>query len=803
MMDLTNKGSMPQADESQDDELAARLAHAEKLFQTGILLIYGRKKLIDKAIKCVQRAINLNEQNYRYWKLLGEAYYQRGSLNPAINCFMRSLSLAEQTLCGLDEEERGRCVSNCTYSMMRMSDIRLSVGHLDEALTGYSDIIKKEPGNAAAIVGFAKTNLQLARNSFSAGLVKLGHSQCMTALESALKAIKLCPHLCLTWKLAADCCLIQFLFGQRSRISMNIEIQFPGSTEQGLILERYACLELAQKFLCKSIHVEGFKDSVSLWHNLGVTLYLKSTLNKKDEERESNLKLALRCLLKALDCDKSNSQVKNSIGVVAFHLNLLKSAQTFLIKSIQSNLSTSEVQFSNLGYIYLQKGEFRLASVAFSRCQAEEPLYFRSWLGNALVNDQHNIDNLFQLRHCHKLENNYESQVMYATKVSSLPHLGIYTKDVVSALDCSKRMINYDDRCIELNNSLGLLYERTGFNDQARRYFDIAYNLQPNNSRVIMNRLRLVVPSDSVCPGGRDMECSEGDFIKAAEKLSRIGNKEYILNYIYFLFKSGNYKDISERMTKLIEKLDSNKVEHKIGAQILLALAFKADNQDYKSWLFKNVIDSQDRWSIELLINNLSLMILGKSTNDTQIVDLVTKNLTSNLITYLSTQVQPMAQLLNSIDGFWILFVILCSIFCLRNESRLVQQLVALFPTVPEFWILLGLSFIVGGKESSLAIFCIEQANIMESTNPDLNAAGDMLMAVLEISDVKQEPKKKSRLIKLLSRAIHKCPHYGLLWVLLLNLDSQKQSRGSNLIEEKRRNLFNLAIDHMLKTVSA
>lgn len=798
-MEPADKREIDETAESQAEEQTARLAHADKLYQTGMLLIYGRKKLIDKAIKCIQRAINLNEHNYSYWQLLGEAYYQRGSLNPAINCFRRSLSLAEQSLDDLSNDEKAERISNRTYSMMRMSDIRLSVGHLDEALSGYSDIIEKEPSNTPALIGFARTNLQLARNNFSAGLVKLGHSHCMTALESSLKAIKLCPNLCLTWKLAADCCLIQFLYGQRSDMSMNIEIQFPGSTERGLLLDRYACLELAQKFLCKSLTIEGFGDSVSLWHNLGITLYLMSSQFTKAQDQDACLKQALRCLLKALSCDKNNSQVKNSIGVVTFHLNLLQSAQTFLIKSIQSNLSTSEIQFSNLGYIYLQKGEFRLASVAFSRCQAEEPLYFRSWLGKALVNEQHNVDSLPQLRHCHKLENNYESQVMYACKVSSLPHLENYLKDVFSALDCSKRIINYDKKCLELNNSLGLLYERTGFDEASARYFNIAYQLQPNNSRVIMNRLRHNFPINSSCIDDGELAREEDDFIKTAEKLSRSGNKEYILNYIYFLFKSGNYSDISDRMTRLMERLDPRKVHEKIGVQILLALAVKAENRDYKSWLFKNIIDSQDRWCVELLINNLSLMILGKSTDDTQIVDLVSKNMTSTLITYLSTQSRPISQILGSSEGFWIHFVILCSIFCLEEQTRLVQQLVALFPTVAEFWVLLGLSFIVKGRHPDLADFCIDQVNRMDSTSPDLKAVGDMLMAVSEVSGKKQESVRKGRLVMLLSRATYKCPQYGLLWTLLLNLNSQDRT---NSLGEEIRNLFNLAIDHMLKAIS-
>lgn len=91
----------------QSSEQDARLAQANKLFQTGVLLIYGKRKSVEKAIKCIQRAITLIDNDYKYWQILGEAYYQRGSLNPAINCFMKSLKLTESVDIR-DETERRR-----------------------------------------------------------------------------------------------------------------------------------------------------------------------------------------------------------------------------------------------------------------------------------------------------------------------------------------------------------------------------------------------------------------------------------------------------------------------------------------------------------------------------------------------------------------------------------------------------------------------------------------------------------------------------------------------------------------------
>lgn len=672
-MDLTTNPNVVLNDQNAKD---GRLAQANKLFQTGVMLIYGKRKSVDKAIKCIQKAIILNDSDYKYWQFLGEAYYQRGSLNPAINCFIKSLELAEDNpIQDNDDEKRRR--ADCIYSKLRMSDIRLSVGHRDEAATGYADIIASDPDNVAALIGLSKTELQLARNSFSTGLVKLGHKHCMTALKYALKSIKLSPHLCLTWKLASDCCLIQFVHGQRGKFETEIQEKFPNTSskdETNIVVDRKTCIHLAQQFLCKALDIEPFQDSGCLWHNLGISLYLKSTITEKQLERERLLKKSLKCLLKALDVDRSNSQVKNSIGVVAFNLNLLNSAQNFIIKSIKSNMSTSEVQFSNLGYIYLQKGEYRLADVAFSRCQAEEPLYSRSWLGNAILNEQMNSDNISQLRHCHRLENNYEPQLMYATKVTSLPCLEECKRDLINALDSMKRVINYDDYSLEANNTLGLLYERCLFNDLALSSFEKAYKISPQDSRIIFNRLRHHNATTS-CYSPDIGSTLDTNFIKTAEKMANSGNREYILNFIYYLFNNGDYKGVNSKMTRFLDKLPQSDIRNKISAQILLGLAAKADGCDFKSWLFKNIIDSENILSIEVVINLNSLMLLGAITNDNNLVEQISTDLGKYLLSYISTRGTQFIDLLYSVEGHWIRLTIFCSIFCIPVSLHIINYL--------------------------------------------------------------------------------------------------------------------------------
>lgn len=813
---------MEQTDQVKSEQ-EVRLEQANKLFQTSVMLIYGRKKSVEKAIKCIQRAIVLDDSNYKYWQLLGEAYYQRGSLNPSINCFMKSLTLADTYLSKVDEAnadvggtERTRVRADSTYSRLRMSDIRLSVQHLDEAMSGYSNIIETDPKNVAALVGMSRAELLMARKCFHNGLVKSGHSHCMNALKYALGAVKLSPHLCFTWKLASDCCLIQAIYGQRGEFSTHMEVvDFPGSNQDGLVITRTSCIELAQQFLCKALTISPYENSSSLWHNLGISLYLKCTFAKqqtKPTERQSLLKRSLKCLIKALDYDRLNSQVRNSIAIVAYHLDLLNTSQNFLIKSIQTNMSTSEIQFSNLGYIFLQKGEFRLASVAFKRCQAEEPLYCRSWLGNALVNEQNNLDNMSLLRHCYKLENNYESQMMYATKITSLPHTEEFSKDLINAMDCMKRVINYDERSLAAQNTLGLLCERSNFKTQAKRYFDAAHLLAPDDSRAIFNRLRqqsTLSPGCMIVSSSAD-QLDTTDLVKAAEKLANGGNIEYMLNFTLYLFNNCDYSSINGRITRVIEKLSQDDIQNKIGAQILLAMTDKADGKDYKSWLFKNIIDSEGLVCLESMINLFCLMLFGSISKDQQLIDQVSGDLAKYLILYLSAKTTQFTDIFYSLEGIWLRLTLVASIFCHPDQGKLLRPMVALFPHIAELWLFLGLSLMFHKQKYQTAIFCIRKANLMGSTNADLSVICDILLAITPIKSGGKLNKKaipvdlNSRVVHL-SRALFKCPDYPILWNCLnaakLGDGSKESPRNNHHMTGYDAELFQLAIDHTIRMI--
>lgn len=788
---------------AENVEPESRESQATRLYQTAILLLYGKRRSVDRAIKCVQKAITFIDTNYKYWQLLGEAYYRRGNLNPAINCFMKSLSLADSNPI---EQDADRLLADCTHSRLRMSDIRLSVGHFEDASIGYNDIIKSQPDNVAALIGLAKTELQLARRSFSSGLVRTGHEHCKHALTLSLRSVKLSPNLCLTWKLASDCCLLQFVSGRKGQYSMKLGEHMPAADDHELVINRLSCIEIAQQFLCKAISIAPFEDSSCLWHNLGVALYLKSTIVDDASDERQLLERSLKCLLRALDKDRPSSQIRNSIGVVSAKLNLLNTGQSFLIKSIQTNMSTSELQFSNLGYVYLQSGRYETAAIAFNRCQAEEPMYSRSWLGHALVLEHNKIDNVAQLRHCHRIDSTYIAQTLYASKVLSSPKTPNLEKDYLDALDGMTRAIDYDDKSAVANTLLGLLFEHNSQLDNARRHFHVAHIASQKDARAIFNKLRLTSTKSPDCSKGDRFHDQQDNqqLIKTAEIIAKTRSvqPDHLLNYIYYLFNNSDFVHLNNAVTKFIDKLSPEDYGNKVGAQILLGLAAKHNQSDFKSWLFKNIIDLEGLSGIEAVINLACLMLFGVLTGDLELVKQITEDLYKHILVYISSSQSSFLKLFHSKTGYWIRYVLLCSCFVGTTRTRFIKPIVAMFPTIAELWLYQGLAFVLDGKDFKLALECMQKADAIGFSNSGLTMSCDILMAILSQISWKPGVKSWDGRPKFLSRAIYKYPDYPLLWEAISVGLINKPSKKSDLLSGNNSKLLELAISHTIRMIA-
>lgn len=780
------------------------LIQANKLFETALMLL-EQKRPIDKAIKCIQKAITLDDKNYRYWQLLGEAYFHRGSLNPSINSFIKSqnLALQEETE---DEDELQAKEFACTHSKLRMSDIRLQAGHLDEAATGYTEIIATNPDHVDALMGLSKTNLARSKQNFSQGLVKSGHVYCMQALTLVLKAIRHANQVSEAWQLASDCCLTQFVAGQRGQFETKLNEELPDSDQGGvIIINKWTCIELAQKFLCKALENAEPSQSHKLWHNIGNCLYFRALMIKADDKstRDMLLTRAIKSYLKALDLDRNSSQIRNSIGIASYHLGLKNIAQSFLIKSIHTDVNTSEIQYSNLGYIYLNENELDKASAAFDRCQAEEPIYPRSWLGKSLVYEKIAVDNLSYLRHCHRLGNNYDSQLKFASKIVSLPDSNKHSKDKVDALDCMRRIINYDDKSALVWNTLGLIYERSGFINDARRCFELANAIEPINDKIVMNRIRQTYNNE--CYSDHN-ETNQGkiDCIKRSQELAD-EQAVFLQNFIYYLFKNGDYRLVESKLLQLLNGITKQPGQEDIVAlastRMLLGLAKHKINQN--SCLFQTNVEPLSRTkSIESVINLTIMMIISCKIDDMQYQKKLANELTSALQIYIESKSQQFDDTFYSKDGYWIKMALFSSIFCLQGQVSLIGRILARHPTVAELWLFKGLENMFSEiRKQDATIYCINKAILIGSMNPDLVFVGELLLCILTVS-AQKIPMTIEKRSKFLRQAIFKYPHYDKLRCILdqLSCDAKQLSqfaKKGNLLTGINSDIFSVAMNHV------
>lgn len=124
----------------------------------------------------------------------------------------------------------------------------------------------------------------------------------------------------------------------------------------------------------------------------------------------------------------------------------------------------------------------------------------------------------------------------------------------------------------------------------------------------------------------------------------------------------------------------------------------------------------------------------------------------------------------------------------------------ALFPTVAELWLYLGLTLMFEKSKQQAAIFCIKKANLIGSSCADLVVICDILLSILS-----QVVKLKSGILdsrkNYLSRAIHKYPNYDILWKSLTQSCSKDKTKKNSFASEENAALFQLAIDQVIKMI--
>uniref|UniRef100_A0A673MNC0 Tetratricopeptide repeat protein 37-like n=1 Tax=Sinocyclocheilus rhinocerous TaxID=307959 RepID=A0A673MNC0_9TELE len=339
----------------------------------------------------VSAALRADPQDWVCWECLGEAYLNRRSFTAALKAFDKAHTLQPTSI----------------YSLYQTAAIKQILGRFKEAAAEYRQILEQED-YVPALKGLGECLLALARSALDDYLDGRAVDLIQNAIHYLFRALKQRPDLSCLWKLLGDACTTS-----RTVSPNRAKVLVPGALcgmdplDQGHTLDQRQLLTLGERCFGRALKL--MPEAPSLWCDLGLNYYhqsrLLSCLNP-EEDQQPLLEKAIQCKSHILECPRG--------GIENFAL-----AQHCFIKSVKAE-SNNVVAWTNLGALYLKKGNIELSHEAFKIAQSLEPLYVNCWIGQALIAESvGSYDTMDLFRHTTELSTHTEGVKGYAYWVCS------------------------------------------------------------------------------------------------------------------------------------------------------------------------------------------------------------------------------------------------------------------------------------------------------------------------------------------------------------------------------------------------
>uniref|UniRef100_A0A4W4FXS4 Tetratricopeptide repeat domain 37 n=1 Tax=Electrophorus electricus TaxID=8005 RepID=A0A4W4FXS4_ELEEL len=340
-------------------------------------------------------ALRADPQDWVCWECLGEAYLNRHSYTASLKAFGKAHELQPDSI----------------YSLYQTAAIKQVLGRFSEAAGEYRQIIATEE-YVPALKGLGECLLALAKSAMEDYL----DGRAIDLIQECLSlSISKRPDLSCLWKLLGDACT------SCSTVSPNrASLLVPGplcGAKQDQMLIQEQLLHLGERCYARALKVMG--EAPGLWCDLGLNYYHQSRLllgQPTEQVAQPLLQKALQCVKKAVMLDSGSHTHWNVLGVVAMAKGVenFALAQHSFIKSVKVEPNNA-VAWTNLGTLYLTKGNIELAHEAFKIAQSLEPLYVNCWIGQALIAETvRSYDTMDLFRHTTELSTHTEGVKGYA-----------------------------------------------------------------------------------------------------------------------------------------------------------------------------------------------------------------------------------------------------------------------------------------------------------------------------------------------------------------------------------------------------
>uniref|UniRef100_A0AAR2J8L1 Tetratricopeptide repeat domain 37 n=1 Tax=Pygocentrus nattereri TaxID=42514 RepID=A0AAR2J8L1_PYGNA len=372
-----------------------------------------------QAIADLQAALRADPQDWVCWECLGEAYLNRHSFTAALKAFAKAHLLQPSSI----------------YSLYQTAAIKQILGRFKEAAGEYLHIIEREE-YVPALKGLGECLLALAKTAMEDYLDGKAVDLIQEAIKYLFRAVQKRSDLSCLWKLLGNACT------SCSTVSPNrASALVPGAlcgaepADQNHMLDQKQLLTLGER--CYGRALKLMAETPSIWCDLGLNYYHQSRLllsQSTEQDIQPLLEKALQCVKKAVMLDSGNHTYWNALGVVAMAKGIenFALAQHSFIKSHHTDFIylfiylfillhfQNVVAWTNLGTLYLKKGNIELAHEAFKIAQSLEPLYVNCWIGQALIAETvGSYDTMDLFRHTTELSTHTEGVKGYAYWVCS------------------------------------------------------------------------------------------------------------------------------------------------------------------------------------------------------------------------------------------------------------------------------------------------------------------------------------------------------------------------------------------------
>uniref|UniRef100_A0A8C2HQ09 Tetratricopeptide repeat domain 37 n=1 Tax=Cyprinus carpio TaxID=7962 RepID=A0A8C2HQ09_CYPCA len=359
-----------------------------------------------QAIADLQAALRADPQDWVCWECLGEAYLNRRSFTAALKAFDKAHTLQPTSI----------------YSLYQTAAIKQILGRFKEAAAEYRQILEQED-YVPALKGLGECLLALARSALDDYLDGRAVDLIQNAIHYLFRALKQRPDLSCLWKLLGDACTTsRTVSPNRAKVLVPGALYGMDPLDQGHTLDQRQLLTLGERCFGRALKL--MPEAPSLWCDLGLNYYHQSRLLNclnPEEDQQPLLEKAMQCVKKAIMLDSANHTYWNALGVVSMAKGIenFALAQHSFIKSVKAE-SNNVVAWTNLGALYLKKGNIELSHEAFKIAQSLEPLYVNCWIGQALIAESvGSYDTMDLFRHTTELSTHTEGVKGYAYWVCS------------------------------------------------------------------------------------------------------------------------------------------------------------------------------------------------------------------------------------------------------------------------------------------------------------------------------------------------------------------------------------------------